>query len=270
MLCAVIGPEQPTRRRRFFRHPAQVVVFAFASVDALGTALLMLPMSRAGEGSAPFITALFTSTSAVCVTGLTTVDTSSYWSLFGQIVVLALIQVGGFGIMTLASLLALFISRRMGLRTRLTAAAETKSVGLGDVRRVLRGVFLITAIVESVIATVLTVRFAQSRPLINAAWEGVFHAVSSFNNAGFSLFSDNLMGYAGDPWILIPLSVSVIIGGIGFPVIMELVRGGRPRRWSLHTRMTLLMTSILLVGGTLFIAWSEWDNPATLGGLGGC
>jgi Trk-type K+ transport system membrane component len=120
------------RRRLTFRHPAQVVVSAFLAADLVGTVLLLLPVSRAGEGGAPFVTALFTATSAVCVTGLTTVDTATYWSQTGQAVILVLIQVGGFGIMTLASLVALFLSRRMGLRTRLTAAAETKSVGPGE------------------------------------------------------------------------------------------------------------------------------------------
>jgi potassium uptake TrkH family protein len=258
----------PGRRRRILRHPAQVVVLAFALADAVGTALLMLPVARVGEGSAPWITALFTSTSAVCVTGLATVDTATYWSHFGQAVILGLIQVGGFGIMTLASLLALFISRKMGLRTRLTAAAETKSIGIGDVRRVLQGVFLITLIVELSVATALFVRFVQDRPVATAVWHAVFHAISSFNNAGFALFSDNLMGYAADPFVLVPISLAIIIGGLGFPVILELARRERPRRWSLHTKMTVLMTAALLVGGTLFMAWSEWDNAATLGPLG--
>jgi potassium uptake TrkH family protein len=257
-------------RKPVFRHPAQVVASAFGVAGALGTLLLMLPISRSGEGSAPFVTALFTATSAVCVTGLTAVDTATYWSLPGQAVILALIQVGGFGIMTLASLIALFLSRRMGLRTRLTAAAETKSVGLGDVRRVLRGVFLITVVVESTIATVLTLRFRAEYDDSwgTALWHGVFHAVSAFNNAGFALFSDNLMGFLTDGFVLMPVSVAVIIGGLGFPVLMELLRTRRPRMWSLHTRLTLLMTGVLLVGGTVFITGAEWGNPGTLGPLG--
>ena len=164
--------------------------------------LLLLPVSRAGEGSAPLVTAIFTATSAVCVTGLTTVDTATYWSPTGQAVILALIQVGGFGIMTLASLIALFLARRMGLRTRLTAAAETKSIGLGDVRRVLRGVFLVTVVMETAVAVLLTLRFrsAYDDTWGTAVWHGVFHAVSAFNNAGFALFSDNLMGFLTDAW----------------------------------------------------------------------
>lgn len=239
---------------------------AFAAADLIGTVLLMLPIARAGEGSAPFVTALFTSTSAVCVTGLVTVDTPTYWSGFGQAVIIGLIQIGGFGIMTLASLIALFLSRRLGLRTRLTAAAETKSLGPGDVRSVLIGVGKITVAVESTIALILVLRFAfgYDYPWPRAIYHGVFHAVSSFNNAGFALYSDSLMGFADDPIILLPVCVAIIIGGLGFPVIMELLRRQRPKKWSLHTKLTLFMTSILLVGGTIFIGFSEWTNPGTI------
>ena len=213
-----------------FRHPAQVVVTAFLVADIVGTLLLLLPVSRADVGSAPFITALFTATSAVCVTGLATVDTATYWSTTGQAIILALIQVGGFGIMTLASLIALFLSRRMGLRTRLTAAAETKAIGPGDVRRVLRGVFLITVVVEATIAVMLTLRFRAEYDgsWATATWHGVFHAVSAFNNAGFALFSDNFMGFLTDPFVLLPITLAIIIGGLGFPVLVELLAG----RWT--------------------------------------
>ena len=257
------------RRRFAFRHPAQVVVTAFLAAGAVGTLLLMLPVSRIGDAGAPIGTALFTATSAVCVTGLTTVDTASYWSRTGQAVILALIQVGGFGIMTLASLVGLFLSRRMGLRTRLTAAAETKSVGPGDVRRVLKGVFLVTLTVESAVAVILTLRFRSTYDETwgTATWHGFFHGVSAFNNAGFALFSDNLMGFLTDGFVLMPISIAVIIGGVGFPVIVEVLRNRRPRTWSLHTRLTLAMTAVLLVGGTAFITLTEWSNPGTLGAL---
>ncbi|MCI1262821.1 MAG: hypothetical protein LKG20_11225 [Tetrasphaera jenkinsii] len=206
--------------------PAQIVVIAFAVADLVGVALLAMPVSRAGDGSAPLITALFTSTSAVCVTGLSTVDTATYWSTFGKIVIAGLIQIGGFGIMTLASLLALFVTRKMGLRSRLTAAAETKAVGIGDVRRVLIGVGLATATIETTLAAMLTARFATAYdyPLSKALAHGVFHAISSFNNAGFALYSDNMMSFATDPFILRPITLGIILGGLGFPVLLELAR----------------------------------------------
>jgi trk system potassium uptake protein TrkH len=253
-----------------FRHPAQLVVFAFAVAIALGTLLLLLPVSRAGEGGAPFMVALFTATSAVCVTGLIVVDTPAYWSAFGEAVILCLIQLGGLGIMTAASLLGLLVSRRMGLRSRLAAAAETKSVGIGDVRSVVFGVVKVTLWFELAAAIVLTARFVvgYDQRLDRAAYYGVFHAVSAFNNAGFALYSDSLMRYATDPWVSLPIAVAVISGGLGFPVLFELRKQfGHPRHWSLHTKLTITMTLALLVIGFLFVTGSEWSNPGTLGAL---
>lgn len=257
-------------RRRLLRHPAQVVVTAFALAVLLGTVLLMLPVSRAGEGGAPFTVALFTSTSAVCVTGLVVVDTAGYWSGFGEVVVLMLIQVGGLGIMTLASLLVVLVSRRMGLRSRLTTATETKSLSIGDFRSVLVGVLKVTVLFESVTALLLGLRFAlgYDESAGRAAYLGVFHAVSAFNNAGFALWSDSLMRYAKDPWVCLPIAVAVIAGGLGFPVLLELRRSlGTPRDWSLHTKLTVTVSGALLVAGTVFITATEWANPATLGSM---
>ncbi|MBR7742853.1 TrkH family potassium uptake protein [Phycicoccus sp. BSK3Z-2] len=256
------------RKREIFRHPGQVVVAAFGATVLVGTLLLMLPGTRAEGGGADPVTALFTATSAVCVTGLVVVDTETYWTSTGHAIILALVQVGGFGLMTLASLLVLFVSRRLGLRTRLNAAAETKSVGLGDVRQVVRGVLVVTVVVEVAVAVLLTGRLlVQGLPPGRATWLGVFHAVSAFNNAGFSLYSDSLTRYLTDGWILLPVSVAIIVGGLGFPVMLELGRRTHPRRWSLHTRLTVLMTGILLVGGTLFVTASEWTNVDTIGTL---
>lgn len=214
--------------------------------------------------------ALFTATSAVCVTGLVIVDTSTHWSGLGEAIILALIQVGGFGIMTMASLLGLLVSRRMGLRSRLTTAAETKSVGIGDVRAVLLGVARVSLLFETATALVLTARFAigYDEPLARAAYLGVFHAVSAFNNAGFGLYQDSLVRFVTDPWICVPISVAVIAGGLGFPVLFELRRQlRRPSRWSLHTKLTLSVTGLLLLLGGVFVTAHEWNNSGTLGTL---
>jgi trk system potassium uptake protein len=250
-------------------HPAQVIVGAFAAAVGAGTAVLLLPAASAdGEGSAPFLDALFTATSAVCVTGLVTVDTASYWSPFGQAAILAMIQVGGFGIMTIATLLGLLVSRRMGLRARLVTVAETKSLGMGDVRRVLVGIARTSLLFEAAGALLLTVRFAlgYDEPWRQALWHGVFHSVSAFNNAGFGLFSDNLVGFAGDPWVSLTVSVLVVAGGLGFPVLFELRREWRhPRGWSLHTKIVTSTTAVLLAVGTAGFLLLEWAN--TLSGL---
>ena len=257
---------------RAFRlpHPTQVVALAFAGGVVVGAALLALPVSRAGPGHAALLEAVFTSTSAVCVTGLTVVDTETYWSGFGQAVILVLIQVGGLGIMTLASLLGLLVAHRLGLRTRLTALTETKALGLGDVRRLLIGVAAFSLAFEALAALILTARlaFKYDEPLGEAVYHGIFHAVSAFNNAGFSLYSDNLVRFATDPVISITVAVAVIAGGLGFPVLFELRRELlTPKTWTLHTRIVVWTTLILLVGGVVAVTAFEWGNPKTLGPL---
>ena len=259
-----------SRLRRRGTSPPAMVVLGFAGAVMVSTVLLALPVSRPGPKGAGLLDALFTATSAVCVTGLITVDTPVYWSGFGEAVIAASIQVGGFGIMTLATLLGLLVSRRLGLRTRLTAAAESKSLGVGDVRRVLVGVARTSLLFEAAGAAVMTVRFATAydEPVGRALWLGVFHAVSAFNNAGFSLFSDNLIGFATDPFISLTICVLVIAGGLGFPVLFELRRAWRtPRRWTLHTKIVTAMTALLVPFGTLMFLALEWTNPRTLGPL---
>ncbi|MCZ2819043.1 TrkH family potassium uptake protein [Modestobacter sp. VKM Ac-2977] len=256
---------------RGFHHPGRVIAGAFAVAVAVGTALLSLPIAVAGPGRADLLTALFHATSAVCVTGLVTVDTGTYWSGFGQAVILLLIQAGGLGIMTLATLLAVVLSRRLGLRARLIAQAETKALSAADVRRVIRRVVLFSLGVEAVVAVVLGIRFATGydQPLSSAAYSGVFHAVSAFNNAGFGLNADSLVQYVADPWISLTICVAIIIGGLGFPVVFELVREWRsPKSWSVLTRITVIVTVVLLVGGTLLFLIAEGGNPGTLGPLG--
>ncbi len=242
----------------------------FAAVAVLGTALLALPIATADPGGATLIEAMFTAVSALCVTGHVVVDTPTYWSGFGQVVILALIQVGGFGVMTFASFVGLIVVRRLSFRARLNTAAEAHSLGLDDVKNLVLGVVRISIAVELAVALVLAIRFAVGYGYSpqEAAWLGLFHGVSSFNNAGFSLFSDSIVGFAADPIISLAICVSVILGGLGFPVIMQLIRDGRrPRLWNMNTRLVLTFTAILAVGGAVFITALEWDNPNTLGAL---
>jgi trk system potassium uptake protein TrkH len=263
-------PRRHPRRTDLRRRPGLIAIAGFAGAILIGTVLLLLPAAATGPGGASAVEALFTATSAVCVTGLIIVDTPTYWSPFGQAVILGLIQLGGLGILATASLLGLLISRRMGLHTRLMAAAETRTIELGDVRRAVLGVLAVSALVEGVVAVVMTARFATTydEPFGHAVWLGVFHGVSAFNNAGFALFSDNLMGFVVDPWVCLPITLAVIVGGIGFPVITELrKRLRRPSRWSLHTKITLTMTALLIVVGTGLVTIAEWSNPGTLGPL---
>lgn len=259
----------PSRLR--LRHPAQFVVAGFASVIGVGTLLLLLPMATTGPGSAPLLVAAFTSTSAACVTGLVVVDTPVYWSGFGQVVILLLIQLGGFGIMTVGSLIGLLLSRRIGLRQRMTTQAERNVLDLGGVREVLLRVAGFSLAFESLAAVVLTLRLwtAYDEPIGTASWNGIFHAVSAFNNAGFSRYSDNLIGFVDDPWVCLTVAFAIILGGIGFPVLNELKDNlTDPSRWSLHTKLTITTTAALLVVGTLAFIAFEWTNPETFGDLG--
>jgi potassium uptake TrkH family protein len=257
--------------RRAVRHPARLVPLAFLAAIAVGTGLMMLPVSRAGEGGAPFLTALFTATSAVCVTGLTTVETPTYWTGFGQAMITLLTQIGGFGIMTAATLLAIVVTNRLGITSRLLAQAEGRSLGLANVRQVLIRVGATMLICEAAIAVVVTARWwlAYDHPFGTAVWEGVFHAVSSFNNAGFSLYPDSLAGFVGDWWICVPITTGIIAGSVGFPVLFELARlARRPSSWSIHTRLTVFGSAALLVVGFVVMLTFEWSNPETFGPLG--
>jgi trk system potassium uptake protein TrkH len=251
-----------------FTHPSRVVALAFLALIAIGTALLMLPVSQAQGLQTPGLTALFTAVSAVCVTGLAVVDTGTHWSGFGQAVILVLFQFGGFGIMTAATLLGLMVNQSLRLRTRLLTQAETHTVALGDVRSVAKVVLGVTAFCELGLTAVLTVRLHSiyAMPWPEALWSGFFHAVSAFNNAGFGLHGDSLMRYASDAWILLPIMVAIVVGGLGFPVMQDIrARWRDPRHWSLHTKLTLVGTAVLLLLGLVSLLVFEWSNPKTLG-----
>lgn len=249
-------------------HPARAIVFGFGFTIGAGTLLLLLPFATASGHSASVIEALFTATSAVCVTGLTVVDTPTFWSPFGQVVILGLIQIGGLGIMVFASLVGVVLARRMSIRGRAAAASEAKSLGLADVRGLVKSIVRISLIVEGAVALilffVLWLRYSYSPG--EAVWHAVFHAISAFNNAGFALYSDSLMRFATDPLVCLPIAAAIIVGGIGFPVLMQLRRELRtPLHWSMNTNIVLWATGLLLVLGTAYLCAVEWTNPDTLG-----
>jgi trk system potassium uptake protein len=256
-------PAQPV-----FGHPARVVVVGFAAAILVGAALLSLPPATEAAGAAPFATALFTSVSAVTVTGLASVDTGTYWTPFGQAVIIVLVQLGGLGIVTSASLLFVVVSRRVGLRGRLAAQAEMRSADLGSLRRLTGFIILFTLAVEALVITALTLRLwlGAGRSFGEALWQGAFHGIAAFNQAGFSLYPDSLIGFANDGFILLPIAFGVIVASVGFPVWLELQRRPRkPGRWSLHTKLTLVTTGVLLILGFVTLTALEWGNAGTLG-----
>lgn len=253
------------------RSPARLAVGVFAAVIAIVTLLLWQPAAAASGHSPTFLQALFTATSAVCVTGLTVVDTATFWSPFGQVVILAGIKVGGLGVMTLASILGLAVTRRIGLTQRLLTANETKTSRLGEVGSLIRAVVVASITLETLLALILFPRFLTLGYTVGrAAWDAVFLAVSTFNNAGFVIMREGMLPYVGDWWMCLPIIVGTFVGSIGFPVILNLWRYRHRHRLhliSLHSKLTLATSGVLLLMGTVVIGAFEWANPLTLGEL---
>ena len=249
-------------------HPVRLLPLSFLALSFVGTLLLLLPFAHSGEGSASLPAAIFQSTSAVTVTGLASVDTSTYWTPAGQAIILALVEIGGLGIIALATLLGLFIGGRLGLRTSLVAQADMHVVSLGEVRPLFRRVAVTMVLFQLLIAAVLTVKyradyFADWR---TSLWHGVFDSVMSFNNAGFSLNEDSIVRYAGDAVVIVALSFGVFVGAMGFPVLAELFQGWRrPSMWTIHTRLTVWGSLLLFVIAAVLFLVYEWNNAGTIG-----
>ena len=272
-----LRPERATFRdvldRVARRSPARLAVLVFLGVIALFTLLLSMPWATASGQATRFVNALFTAVSAVCVTGLTVVDTGTYWSTYGQVVIMIAIKVGGFGVMTLASILGLAVSRRIGLTQRILTASETRTDRLGEVGSLIKVVIITTTTLELTVAAMLFPRFlALGEGAGEAAWHSLFYGISAFNNAGFVPTPDGLMPHVGDWMLDLPIILGVFIGALGFPVVLNVIDVWRRRhrgwgRWSLHTKLTITTSLCLVLLGWILIAAMEWTNPATFGDL---
>lgn len=255
--------------------PARLAVTVFAAVIAVFTALLLAPWATASGDATRFVDALFTAVSAVCVTGLVVQDTGTYWSMYGLVVILLGMKVGGFGVMTLASILGMAVSRRIGLTQKLLTASETKTERLGEVGSLVRVVIITSTSLEIGIALLLFPRFLVLNETVGeAAWHSIFYAVSAFNNAGFVPTPEGLMPYVGDWLLCLPIIIGVFIGSLGFPVILNVLVTRRRRRrawttWSLHTKLTVTTSAALVALGWVLFAAMEWRNPDTLGKFDG-
>ena len=261
------GAEAPTRRTW---GPTQLVSMAYLAAVVIGTVLLLLPISSSGPGSPPVITAMFASVSSVCITGLSTVDIGTYWTPFGQAVILGLVQIGGLGIVTLGTLAALFVRGRLGVRDRMMAQRDAHTLSVGDVRGLLARIVRFYVALELFVVVVLTLRFALAYDMSwgKASWYGLFHGVSAGNSAGIALYPDSMVRFVGDWWVVGAMCIGVFVGGLGYPVLFELrERWRRPRTWSVHTRMTFWgSVGLLVIGCASFLAF-EWTNPGTMGPL---
>lgn len=250
--------------------PARLAIFIFLGIISTITALLAIPISWATSEAPAFVDILFTAVSAVCVTGLTTVDTATQWSTFGQAIIAFAMFVGGLGVMTLASILGMAVSRHLGLAQRMMAAAETRQDDMSQLTSLLKAVIVTSLTVQFVLFLVFFPRFLSLGiyDAGTAAWQALFMSVSVFNNAGFVIMGDGLAPFVSDWWMLFPIAVGTFIGAVGFPVIMDISKRLRtPRKWSLHTKLTLSVYLILIFVGSVLFAITEWKNPQTLGAL---
>lgn len=255
----------PGRRRGLTFTPAQVLVTGFAGLILIGAILLWLPISHEPGKTLSFVDALFTATSAVCVTGLIVVDTATTFSLFGEIVLMLLIQSGGLGIMTLSALMFLLMGRRIGLQERLMMQEALGSFSIAGVVRLTRSIIGATLAIEAVGAVLLAVRFMSYYPLDTALYFGLFHAVSAFNNAGFDLVTYSMKAFNDDAYILLVIGGLITLGGLGFAVLKEMWQERKWEAFSLQTRMVLKVTAWLTGIGALLLLVLEYSNPDTFG-----
>lgn len=249
--------------------PPQILVLGFASIILIGALLLMLPISSTSGNSVEFIDALFTSTSATCVTGLVVLDTGISFTIFGKTVIMILIQIGGLGFMTMATLFSLVLKRKISLRDRLILQEAMNQGSMEGIVRLIRRVLIYSLVIEGCAAVLLSIRWAFDMPLGKAIYYGIFHAVSMFNNAGFDIFGDfrSLTDYVYDPLVNIIVMFLIVSGGIGFIVMSDLVEFRVTRRLSLHSKVVLSTSTGLILIGALVIFIFEFTNTRTLGSL---
>ena len=263
-----------TQRRYRINIPAATsallsLALGFAVLIAIGTGLLALPLSSSGEGGAPLLVALFTATSAACVTGLVVVESATYWTGFGQVVILLLMYAGGLGIMTAGAVILVALGRRITLSDRLVLRESMGASSLGSVTRIGRQVVIFATAVQAVGFVILALRLLFDFSAGSAVWHGLFLAVSGFNNAGFSILpeSSSLAGYRTDVLIVGLVGVLIVLGSISLPVLMDLMRRRAPSRWALDTRLVVLgVLGLWLIGSVVTLAL-EFANPSTLGDL---
>lgn len=264
------------------RSPSRFAILIFSGLVLVFTLLFSLPAASATNEVTPLHDAFFTAMSVICVTGLATVDMATYWSGFGHVIVFIGVQIGALGVLTLASILGLAISRRLGLRAKLMAAsdsnplrihsgpvAEGQAVRLGEIGGLLATVAISAAAIEIVVALLLFPRMLiDGIPVGEAVWHSFYYAAMAFTNTGFAPNAEGLAPFENDYWFLGTLMLGVFLGSIGFPVIYALSRGWRrPRKWSMHVKMTLVTSLILLVAGAALYIVLEFDNPTTFGDL---
>lgn len=251
--------------------PPKILVLGFAIIIFIGACLLTLPIATEDGNGLPFLNAVFTATSATCVTGLIVVDTGDTFTMFGEIVILALIQIGGLGFMTFATLLFLLLGKKISLKERLLLKEAFNNISMAGLVKLVKRILLFTALIELIGGLILSIRFSFDMPIGKAIYFGFFHSISNFNNAGFDLMGgfQGLTAYVADPFVVLTICALITIGGLGFIVMNELYEYRETKRLSVHSKIVLLATVILTVGSTLLIFLFEYSNSKTIGDLTG-
>jgi len=241
--------------------PPQLLVLSFAGLIIIGSLLLTTPWA-VQSGQVDYLTSLFTATSAVCVTGLVVADTATYWTPFGQVVILTLIQVGGLGLMSFATFLALIFGWKIHLRQRLIMQQAMNHSSVGGIVKIFRYLLITSFTIEAIGAIILAIHWTPLLGLKNALWFGVFHSVSAFNNAGFDLFGGfrSLTTFTSDVTVNLVISSLIVLGGLGFMVLYEVFHYRKSRALSLHARVVLITSAILIVIGTVILFISEYNH----------
>ncbi|MGM0409782.1 MAG: TrkH family potassium uptake protein [Bacillota bacterium] len=247
--------------------PAQFLVLGYFTVILTGTILLALPIATTAPGSLGLIDSLFTATSATCVTGLIVVNTSSAFTVFGQVVIMVLIQIGGLGLMSMSTLMAFLIGKKITLKERLFIQEDLNQFGISGLVRLVQYVLAFTLVIEGSGAIFMFFRLIKEYPLVKAIYFSVFHSVSAFNNAGFDLFGNSLEGFTGSFIMNFAIMALIILGGIGFGVLTEMKNNRKIKKYSLQTKIVLIVTLILLIVGFLVFLALEFNNPETMGNL---
>lgn len=253
--------------KNFELNPPRVLALGFASLILIGTLLLNLPMATTNNESIGLINALFTAASAVCVTGLVVVNTTEFFSTFGQVVIIILIQIGGLGFMTMATFGALIVGKKISLKERLVIKEQLNLGSLTGLVKLTKYVIIVTFSIEAIGALLLATRFIPIYGVREGVWFSIFHAISAYCNAGFDILGDSLVPYANDIILNLTISSLIILGGLGFSVYLDITKNRKFEKFQLHTKLVIWLTTILIVAGTIIFLLIEFNNPETIGNL---
>ena len=254
-------------KNKFKLNGVQILALGFLIAILIGAILLSLPISSSSGESTNFLDSLFTSTSAVCVTGLVTLDTSSHWSTFGQTVIMTLIEIGGLGFMSFAVLISLILGKKITLRERLVMQEAMNTYSIQGLVKMVRYVLIFTVSVQFFGALLLSTQFVPEYGISKGVFYSIFHSISAFCNAGFDLFGTSLMGYSSNAVVILVISALIIIGGLGFTVLLEIYEFKGIKKLSLHSKLVIITSLILIVGGTVLMFLFELNNKATFGNM---